>query len=116
MEEPGVLIMVSFTMQLLTTVVSTPVNWKFFYQYANETSIVIHGGELVEGVEDQTVLPDHDGSHQGTHGQHVVRLKITDISPANSLAVVIDMNHHPKLWGPKEGITSLISSCFWAKA
>ena len=37
MEEPGVLIMVSFTMQLLTTVVSTPVNWKFFYQYANET-------------------------------------------------------------------------------
>ena len=38
------------------------------------TSIVIHGGELVEGVEDQAVLPDHYGSHQGTHGQHIVCL------------------------------------------
>ena len=45
------------------------------------TLVVIHGGELVEGVEDQAVLPDHYGSHQGTHGQHIVCLKIVIKGP-----------------------------------
>ena len=40
------------------------------------TLVVLHGGELVEGVEDQAVLPHHYGSHQRTHGQHIVCLKI----------------------------------------
>ena len=45
------------------------------------TLVVLHGGELVEGVEDQAVLPHHYGSHQRTHGQHIVCLKIVINGP-----------------------------------
>ena len=33
------------------------------------------GGELVQAVEDQAVLPDQDGHHEDTHAQHVVGLE-----------------------------------------
>ena len=32
------------------------------------------GGELVEAVEHEAVLPHHNGEHHHTHGQHVVGL------------------------------------------
>ena len=33
------------------------------------------GGELVKTVEDETVLPDDDGAHEGAHAENVVSLR-----------------------------------------
>ena len=65
------------------------------------TSIVIHGGELVQGVEDQAVLPDHDGSHQGTHGQHIVCLNCDILDKDHALTNPKRMNMVLEIFAPK---------------
>ena len=34
----------------------------------------VDGGQLVEAVEDEAVLPDHDGVHENSHAEDVVGL------------------------------------------
>ena len=40
------------------------------------------GGELVEAVKHQTVLPDDDGEHEWAHTQNIIRLKTQHVQSA----------------------------------